>query len=239
MVDASEPPFDIHNVYMQLRKVIAFVRWDLSKFRIILLQRLIAIPLIRYNFSVLAYPPFKEWAKRLGRSVVNNLGIRTTKVFVDNLKGNDNKALVLTASSYRPFLCATNEELVHMDFSCKRIVARALHRLLYLPFKLPAGLLTEFIFLGQFFRGHAFFLGANLEGNMESEQNREFALVEHGASGRTFVILAPGTSTRIRKPAFAIVRVAAFLANILATLPFDSREVFVTGLLRDEMLVKT
>jgi hypothetical protein len=66
MVDASEPPLDIHNVYMQLRKVIAFVRWNLSKIRIILLQRFIAIPLIRYNFSVLAYPSFKEWAKRLG-----------------------------------------------------------------------------------------------------------------------------------------------------------------------------
>jgi hypothetical protein len=74
---------------------------------------------------------------------------------------------------------------------------------------------------------------------MESEQNRELALVKHGASGWTFVILAPGTSTRIRKPSFAIVRVATFLANIPTTLPFDSREVFVTGLLRDEMLVKT
>jgi len=126
-----------------------------------------------------------------------------------------------------------------MDFSRKWIVARALHRLLYLPFKLPAGLLTEFIFLGQLLRGHAFLLSADLEGNMESEQNRELALVKHGASGRTFVILAPGTSTRIRKPAFAIVRVAAFLANILTSLPFDSREVFVTSLLRDKMLVKT
>jgi hypothetical protein len=74
---------------------------------------------------------------------------------------------------------------------------------------------------------------------MESKQDRELALIKHGASGRTFVILAPGTSTRIRKPAFAIVRVAAFLANILTSLPFDSREVFVTSLLRDKMLVKT
>jgi hypothetical protein len=73
---------------------------------------------------------------------------------------------------------------------------------------------------------------------MESKQNRELALVKHGASGRTFVILASGTSTRIRKPAFAIVRVATFLANILPALPFYSREVFVTGLLEDEMLVK-
>jgi hypothetical protein len=107
------------------------------------------------------------------------------------------------------------------------------------PFKFPAGLLTEFIFLGQFLRRHSFLLSADLEGNMESEQNRELALVKHGASGRTFVILAPGTSTRIRKPAFAIVRVATLLTNILTTFPFNSREIFVTGLLRDKMLIKT
>jgi hypothetical protein len=146
MVDASEPPLDIHNVYVQLRKVFAFVRRDLGKFRIILLQWFIAIPLIRYNFSVLAYPSFKEWTKRLGRSIVNNLGIRATKAFIDNLKGNDDKAFVLTSSSEHPFLCTANEELVYMDFSRKWIVSRTLHRLLYFPFKFPAGLLTEFIF---------------------------------------------------------------------------------------------
>jgi hypothetical protein len=146
---------------------------------------------------------------------------------------------VLTSSSEHPFLCTANEELVYMDFSRKWIVSRTLHRLLYFPFKFPAGLLTEFIFLGQFFRRHSFLLSADLEGYVESKQNRELALVKHGACGWAFVILAPGTSARIRKPTFAIVSVATFLANILTTFPFDSREVFVTGLLRDKMLVKT
>ena len=187
MVDASEPPLDIHNVYVQLRKVFAFVRRDLGKFRIILLQWLIAIPLIRYNFSVLAYPSFKEWTKRLGRSIVNNLGIRATKAFIDNLKGNDDKAFVLTSSSEHPFLCTANEELVYMDFSRKWIVSRTLHRLLYFPFKFPAGLLTEFIFLGQFFRRHSFLLSADLEGYVESKQNRELAGSRDGSLTHFFV----------------------------------------------------
>jgi len=74
---------------------------------------------------------------------------------------------------------------------------------------------------------------------MESKQNRELALVKHGACRRTFIVLASCASAGIRKTAFAIVSVATLLADIITSLQLDTRKVFIAGILRDKMLVKT
>ena len=239
MVDASKPSLDVHDVYMKLWKVASFVRWYLREFWVILPQRSIPVPLICYHLCFFADPTFKEWAKRLGGGIVYDFRVSTAKAFADYLKRNDYKSLVLAAPAKDTLLCTADKELINVNLACKRVTPRTLHRLLYLPFKLPAGLLTKFVFFGKFLGRHSFLLGANLESNMESEQNRELALVKHGARCRTFVVLASGASAGIRKAAFVIVSVATLLADIFVTLPLDTGEVFVTGILGDEMLIKT
>ena len=82
--------------------------------------------------------------------------------------------------------------------------------------------MAKFIFFGQLLGGHAFLLCADLEGNVESKQNRELAFVEHGARCSTFVILTSGASAGIRETYLAIVSVATFLAYILVTFPLDA-----------------
>ena len=57
-----------------------------------------------------------------------------------DFNGCNNKTLVLAAPAKHTLLCSANKELIHMNIPCKRIVTRAFHCLLYLPFKLPVSL---------------------------------------------------------------------------------------------------
>jgi hypothetical protein len=52
----------------------------------------------------------------------------------------------------------------------------ARHRLLYFMFERPTGFLAQLELTAQFQRGHALFLCAYFEGNMERYQNRELKL---------------------------------------------------------------
>ena len=73
---------------------------------------------------------------------------------------------------------------------------------------------------------------------MKSQKDGKLTFVKHGAGSRTFIILATCTPAGIWLATLAKVRVATLLADILIAIPFDSREICVTSLLRDKVLIK-
>lgn len=68
--------------------------------------------------------------------------------------------------------------------------------------------------------------------------NGELTLVEHGAGGGTFIILATCAATGIRLPSTTKIGVVTFIANI-TIFPLDGSDVFIATILIRELFIKT
>src|SRR5680860_587596 len=169
--------------------------------------------------------------------MLDNFGVGPANTIIQYFNGQDNQFFVPFAASLFPFLRPAYHKLVNMDSPVNGVFQAARHRLLYFPFERPACFLAQLELPAQFQRGHALFLGANFEGNMEGDQNRELKLFKQSPHRGAFVIITSRAPSVVGLFTFGKFFVPTSFAFI-STIPFNIAQIDQAIIIIPEPLVE-